>query len=208
MGLLLVNASRFSRVNTLPAEKYSAKLEPDSGPIKLERSRTERQRHSNTLASEAAQIFDNKIPIQNSNSCQQFPGGAHLVSHAGAVITVRWGDCVKRIGIDGSPEAIKEVIKSAFGLRTARSFWLEDDSGILTSIDRDMSLGSYTIHLDEGKFMFCILKEVRYIVKVISDPCVSGLTIKICLDNAADELPVQAEEITLCSEDDFYDFLR
>ena len=67
-------ASRFSRVNTLPVKKYSAKLEPDSGPIKLERSRTERQRHSNILASEAAQIFDNKIPIQNPNSCQQFPG--------------------------------------------------------------------------------------------------------------------------------------
>lgn len=58
------SASRFSRVNTLPAEKYSAKLEPDLGSIKLERSRTERQRHSNILASEAAQIFDNKIPVQ------------------------------------------------------------------------------------------------------------------------------------------------
>ena len=61
-------------MNTLPAEKYSAKLEPDSGPIKLKRSGPERQRYSNILASEAAQIFDNKISIQNPNSCQQFPG--------------------------------------------------------------------------------------------------------------------------------------
>lgn len=59
------NAGRsFSRVNTLPAEKKNCgKLEPDLGP-KLERSKTERQQHKNILASEAAQIFDNKMSVQ------------------------------------------------------------------------------------------------------------------------------------------------
>lgn len=59
------SAGRFSRVNTLPVEKTnSGNLEPDLGQIKLERSKTERQRHTNILASEAAKIFDNKIPVQ------------------------------------------------------------------------------------------------------------------------------------------------
>ncbi|XP_021763420.1 sterol 3-beta-glucosyltransferase UGT80A2-like isoform X2 [Chenopodium quinoa] len=55
----------FSRVNTLPAEKTQCgKLEPDVLPSKLERSKTERQHPRNILASEAAQIFDNNIPVQ------------------------------------------------------------------------------------------------------------------------------------------------
>ncbi|KAJ8430070.1 hypothetical protein Cgig2_028782 [Carnegiea gigantea] len=111
-------------------------------------------------------------------------GGAHFVNDAGRVITVKWGDCVKRIGIDGSPEAIKEVIKSAFGLRTTRPFWLVDECGILRSIERDMPLGSYTVHLDEG------------------------LNIRIYLNNAADESPAGAEETTFYAEDDFRDFLQ
>lgn len=119
-------------------------------------------------------INENDAVVANDVSAGHWTG-AHFVSHAGRAITVKWGDCIKRIGIDGSPAAIKEVIKSAFGLRTTRSFWLEDDSGILRSIDKDMPLGSYTLHLDEG------------------------LTIKIYLDNAADESPVQAEEMTLYS---------
>jgi len=82
-------------------------------------------------------------------------GGAHFVNYAGRVITIRWGDCVKRIGIDGSSETIKDVIKYTFGLRSTRAFWLEDDYGILRSINRDMPLGSYTLHLDDGTFMSC-----------------------------------------------------
>ena len=78
-------------------------------------------------------------------------GGAHFVNDAGRVITVKWRDNVKRIGIDGSPEAIKEVIKSAFGLRTTRPFWLLDDCGILRSLDRDMPLGA--ILLVESKLI-------------------------------------------------------
>ncbi|XP_065874532.1 sterol 3-beta-glucosyltransferase UGT80A2 isoform X2 [Euphorbia lathyris] len=40
------------------------KLEPASGELKLERSKTERPRHQNLLAGEAAQILDDKIPVQ------------------------------------------------------------------------------------------------------------------------------------------------
>ncbi|CAN1131260.1 Sterol 3-beta-glucosyltransferase UGT80A2 [Linum perenne] len=39
-------------------------LEPTSSQLKLERSKTERQRPHNILAEEAAQIFDDKIPVQ------------------------------------------------------------------------------------------------------------------------------------------------
>ncbi|CAL1361596.1 unnamed protein product [Linum trigynum] len=38
--------------------------EPTSNHLRLERSKTERQRHHNILAEDAAQIFDNKIPVQ------------------------------------------------------------------------------------------------------------------------------------------------
>ncbi|KAL9252350.1 Sterol 3-beta-glucosyltransferase UGT80A2-like protein [Drosera capensis] len=47
----------FYRVNTLPGEKVSS-------PVILERSRTEALRHTNILPSEAAKIFDDKLPFQ------------------------------------------------------------------------------------------------------------------------------------------------
>ncbi|RRT85851.1 hypothetical protein B296_00007418 [Ensete ventricosum] len=71
-------------------------------------------------------------------------------SYGGRVILVKWEDYSRRIGIDGTAEAIKEAIKSAFGLRTKRAFWLEDEDNVVRSLDRDMPLGSYTLHLDEG----------------------------------------------------------
>ena len=77
----------------------------------------------------------------------------------GRVISVKWGDYTRRIGIDGTPEAIKEAIRAAFRLRTRRAFWLEDEDQIIRSIDRDMPIGNYTLHLDEGItwFLFCYL---------------------------------------------------
>lgn len=68
----------------------------------------------------------------------------------GRVITVKWGDFTRRIGVDGTAEAIKEAIKSTFGLRTRRAFWLEDEDGIVRCLDRDMPLGTYSLHLDDG----------------------------------------------------------
>ncbi|KAF5194130.1 Trihelix transcription factor gt-1 [Thalictrum thalictroides] len=104
-------------------------------------------------------------------------------SFGGRVITVKWGDFSRRIGIDGTAEAIKEAIKSAFGLRTRRAFWLEDEDGIVRCLDRDMPLGIYVLHLDEG------------------------ITIKICIYDETGRIHVRTEENTLYTEDDFRDFL-
>lgn len=54
------SAAIYPRVNTMPQE-IAEKLEL---PVGLERSKTERQRHNNVLADEAAQIFDDRIPVQ------------------------------------------------------------------------------------------------------------------------------------------------
>ncbi|CAA3023818.1 Hypothetical predicted protein [Olea europaea subsp. europaea] len=55
-----------SRVNTMPPEILnSERLERPSSEVKLKRSKTEWQRHNNNiLAEEAAQIFDDKISVQ------------------------------------------------------------------------------------------------------------------------------------------------
>lgn len=80
------------------------------------------------------------------------------------MITVKWGDYTRRIGVDGTAEAIKDVIRSAFGLRTKRAFWLEDEEQIARSLDRDMPMCIYTLHLDEGKIF------LRLIILYVIDP--------------------------------------
>ncbi|CAH9077678.1 unnamed protein product [Cuscuta epithymum] len=101
----------------------------------------------------------------------------------GRVISVRWVDYTKRIGIDGSADAIKEAIKCAFGLRTKRAFWLEDEDNVVRALDRDMPLGSYTLHVDEG------------------------LSVKICMYEEAEDVAFSTEEKTFYNEEDFRDFL-
>lgn len=70
------NASRnFSRVNTLPSEILnSEKFMPPSSQLKLERSKTERHRHDNIFAADAAQIFNDKIPIKEKVKITSLPG--------------------------------------------------------------------------------------------------------------------------------------
>ncbi|MBA0755686.1 hypothetical protein Gogos_000138, partial [Gossypium gossypioides] len=81
---------------------------------------------------------------------RETPGnGGDRLPYGGRVITVKYGDYTQRIGIDGTTEAIREAIKSAFRLRTKRAFWLEDEDHIIRSLDREMPLGNYTLHLDE-----------------------------------------------------------
>ncbi|KAL1328554.1 hypothetical protein AAHE18_13G381400 [Arachis hypogaea] len=104
-------------------------------------------------------------------------------SCCGRVISVKWGDYTRRIGIDGASEAIKEAIRAAFRLRTKRAFWLEDEDQIIRSLDRDMPLGNYTLHLDEG------------------------MAIKVCLYDESDHIPVHTEEKIFYTEDDYRDFL-
>lgn len=71
---------------------------------------------------------------------------------------MKFGDYTRRIGVDGSAEAIKEVIRSAFGLRTRRAFWLEDEDQIIRCLDRDMPLGNYLLRLDDGKIKFATIR--------------------------------------------------
>eukprot|EP00250_Pteridium_aquilinum_P005880 c15904_g1_i2 orf=242-850(+) len=70
--------------------------------------------------------------------------------YGGKVITVKSGELVKRIGVDGTAEAIKDAIKASFGLRSERAFWLEDEEGVVRSLDREMPAGAYALHLDQG----------------------------------------------------------
>ncbi|XP_062225985.1 trihelix transcription factor GT-1-like isoform X4 [Phragmites australis] len=107
-------------------------------------------------------------------------GGDNQGTFGGRVILVKWGEYTKRIGIDGTSEAIKEAIKSAFGLRTRRAFWLEDEDEVVRSLDRDMPIGTYTLHLDDG------------------------ITIKLCTFEDADRM---TEDKTFYTEEDFRDFL-
>ncbi|XP_024994340.1 trihelix transcription factor GT-4-like isoform X2 [Cynara cardunculus var. scolymus] len=115
---------------------------------------------------------------------RETPGnGDQNNSYGGRVISVKLGDYTRRIGIDGSSEAIKETIKSAFRLRTNRAFWLEDVDNIVRTLDRDMPLGNYSLHVDEG------------------------LMIKVCLFEEPDHVPVHTEDKIFYTEDDFRDFL-
>lgn len=111
-------------------------------------------------------------------------GGDRHMSYEGKVIFVKCGDTVRRIGVDGTAEAIKAAVKSAFGLRTKRAFWLEDESGVVRSLDREMPAGPYLLHLDEG------------------------LTIKMCMHDDSSRLMDTTEEKTFYTDDDFREFLR
>ncbi|KAE8653742.1 Trihelix transcription factor GT-1 [Hibiscus syriacus] len=93
------------------------------------------------------------------------------------VLTVKFEDYTRRIGIEGTADAFKEAIKSAFRLRTRRSFWLEDEDNIVRSLNQEMPLGNYTVHLDEG------------------------LGIKVYLYDESDHIPVHTEEKIFYTED-------
>ncbi|KAI4336623.1 hypothetical protein L6164_015125 [Bauhinia variegata] len=115
---------------------------------------------------------------------RETPGsGGEGQSCCGRVISVKWGNYTRRIGIDGTSEAIKEAIRVAFRLRTKRAFWLEDEDQIIRSFDRDMPLGNYTLHLDEG------------------------MAIKVCLYDESDHIPMHTEDKIFYTEDDYRDFL-
>uniref|UniRef100_A0A0D6R495 Myb-like domain-containing protein n=1 Tax=Araucaria cunninghamii TaxID=56994 RepID=A0A0D6R495_ARACU len=109
-------------------------------------------------------------------------GGENHASYSGRVIVVKWADITRRIGIDGTAEAITGAIRPAFGLRTKRAFWLQDEDGVVHSLDRNMPLGTYILCLDEG------------------------LTIKVCYDES-DCLTGATEEKTFYTEEDFRYFL-
>jgi hypothetical protein len=114
-----------------------------------------------------ATIIDNVL--FSLEFCNNLTGGDNQVTFGGKVILVKWGDYTKRIGIDGTAEAIKEAIKSSFGLRTRRAFWLEDEDEVVRTLDRDMPIGTYTLHLDNGNCEFCSAIEFEYLLLIILD---------------------------------------
>ncbi|XP_010266074.1 PREDICTED: trihelix transcription factor GT-1-like [Nelumbo nucifera] len=102
---------------------------------------------------------------------------------AGHVIIVKWGEITRRIGIDGSADAIKDAIRSAFGLRSKRPFWVEDDDGVVRSFDRAMPQTTYTLHIDPG------------------------VTIKLYHYDECNGQAISSEDATLYCEDDFHELL-
>ncbi|KAG6546489.1 hypothetical protein Mapa_012038 [Marchantia paleacea] len=101
----------------------------------------------------------------------------------GKVIVVKCGDVVRRVRIDGPFESIKESLKTAFGLRSKRAFWLEDEEGVVQTLSRDMPPGEYTLNLDPG------------------------ITVKICVYDTSDRLTGSTESKTLYTEEEFREFL-
>jgi len=119
----------------------------------------------------------------SANGLPQWNTGMDRSIPAGRVILVKWGDVTRRVGIDGSAEAIKDAIKSVFGLRSKRAFWLEDEDGVVRCFDRDMPLRTYNLHIDPG------------------------VTVKICYYDGSGRPTVTTEEKTLYCEDDLRELL-
>ncbi|XP_057840027.1 trihelix transcription factor GT-1 [Cryptomeria japonica] len=140
--------------------------------------------------SQATSLLSHESPLSpwnwrdtSANGLPQWNAGMERNVTSGRVIVVKWGDVTRRIGIDGSAEAIKDSIKSVFGLRSKRAFWLEDEDGVVRSFDRDMPLRSYNLQVDPG------------------------LTVKICYYDGSGRLPAVTEEKILYCEEDFREFL-
>ncbi|CAM6109871.1 unnamed protein product [Calypogeia fissa] len=122
--------------------------------------------------------------VNQSNATAPLNGGERRSAGApmGKIIVVKCGDIARRIRIDGPFESIKESIKTAFGLRSKRGFWLEDEEGVVQTISRDMPSGEFTLNLDPG------------------------ITVKIC-SYEGERLTGNTESKTLYSEEDFREFL-
>lgn len=116
---------------------------------------------------------------------RETPGnGAEGQSSYGRIITVKCGEYTRRIGVDANTKAIKDAIKSAFGIRSKRAFWLEDEDGITRALDRTMPAGCYNLHLDEG------------------------VSIKICHYDESERIAVRTEDKTFYTEEDLHEFLN
>lgn len=102
------NASRsFPRVNTLPVEFLnSEKFMPPSSELKLERSKTERLKNRNIRAEDAAQIFDDKLPIKEKLSLLK---RIATVKDDGTVEFEVPGD-VAHQAIGGPPESVNNEV--------------------------------------------------------------------------------------------------
>ncbi|KAG0583499.1 hypothetical protein KC19_3G141400 [Ceratodon purpureus] len=171
-----------------PAKSDGTSLSPKgtSRVANLER-RLDHDDHPGSLPSSTPPVFvPNGVP---ANSWCQRDGGANECpgverrSPAGKVIGVKLGELTRRVRIDGPFESIKESIKTAFGLRTKRPFWLEDEEGVVQTLSRDMPPGQYSLILDPG------------------------ITVKVCLYDDADRITGSTENKIIYTEEDFRDFL-
>ncbi|KAG2297823.1 hypothetical protein Bca52824_034295 [Brassica carinata] len=154
--------------NVRPALNLERRLDHDGHPLAI-----------TTVDAVAA----NGVPPWNWRETPGNGGDSHGQPFGGRIITVKFGDYTRRIGVDGSTEAIKDTIRSAFGLRTRRAFWLEDEDQVVRCLDRDMPLGNYLLHVDDG------------------------LAIRVCHYDESNQLPVHTEEKIFYTEEDYRDFL-
>ncbi|KAF8104577.1 hypothetical protein N665_0171s0079 [Sinapis alba] len=154
--------------NGRPALNLERRLDHDGHPLAI-----------TTVDAVAA----NGVPPWNWRETPGNGGDSHGQPFGGRIITVKFGDYTRRIGVDGSTEAIKDTIRSAFGLRTRRAFWLEDEDQVVRCLDRDMPLGNYLLHVDDG------------------------LAVRVCHYDESNQLPVHTEEKVFYTEEDYRDFL-
>ncbi|KAL0723369.1 hypothetical protein Bca4012_037968 [Brassica carinata] len=166
--VLIIVSSIYGLANGRPALNLERSLDHDGHPLAI-------------TAVDA--VPANGVPPWNWRETPGNGGDAHGQPFGGRVITVKFGDYTRRIGVDGTAEAIKETIRSAFRLRTRRAFWLEDEDQVVRCLDRDMPLGNYLLHVDDG------------------------LAIRVCHYDESNQLPVHTEEKIFYTEEDYRDFL-
>uniref|UniRef100_A0A0D6QU89 Myb-like domain-containing protein n=1 Tax=Araucaria cunninghamii TaxID=56994 RepID=A0A0D6QU89_ARACU len=172
--------------NNSPAFKYDSSLQIvpkdfDRPPLNLDQ-RLDNDSQTTSLLSHESPMSPWNWRDTSANGLPHWNAGIDRNVPPGRVIVIKWGDVTRRIGIDGSAEAIKDAIKSVFGLRSKRAFWLEDEDGVVRSFDRDMPLRTYNLQVDPG------------------------LTIKICYYDGSGRL-IGSEEKTLYCEEDFRELL-
>ncbi|XP_052191411.1 trihelix transcription factor GT-1-like isoform X2 [Diospyros lotus] len=122
-------------------------------------------------------LEDGNIPYGPVEGCEG------QTNYGGRIITVKWGEVTRRISVDATAEAIKEAIRSTFGIRSKRPFWLEDDNNVVWSFDRSVPFGTYNLQFDEG------------------------LPIKVCLYDESGHAVVRTEDIILYTADEYGDYL-
>jgi hypothetical protein len=92
----------------------------------------------------------------------------------------------RRIRVDGPFESIKESIKTSFGLRSRRPFWLEDDEGVIQPLSRNMPQGQYSLNLDPGMSLFLhFLSNVWLtVLSVLSTLAKFHKSLQLCFANS------------------------
>ncbi|KAH8953110.1 hypothetical protein BDL97_08G006300 [Sphagnum fallax] len=123
------------------------------------------------------------LPYRNPAKLDALQQGGDCQLSGGKVVAVKFGDMTRRIRVDGPFKSINESVKTSFGLRTRRPFWLEDDEGVIQPLSRDMPPGQYSLNLDPG------------------------FTVKVCLYDDDGRMTGSTENRTLYTDEDLHEFL-